>query len=97
MFSLVENLASVWSGYNNFERMRDMDGNNPSKVTVTFSIMYCTVVVMIDILASVFEVKRKCNCVFSSPSTNCYFVITEGSIFYSYPDSGSKLEITSNH
>lgn len=97
VFSWVEHLASVWSGYNNFERMRDMDGNNPSKVTMTFSIMYCTVVVMIDTLASVFEVKRKCNCVFFSQSTNCCFVITEGRVCYSCPDSGSKLEITSNH
>ena len=37
VFSLAERLASGWSLYNNFERMRDMDGNNPSKVTMTFS------------------------------------------------------------
>lgn len=39
--------------------------------------MYCNVVVMIDAVASVFEVKRKFSCVFFSPSTNRYFVITE--------------------
>lgn len=59
--------------------------------------MYCNIVVMIDALASVFEVKRKFSCVFFSPSTNYYFVITEERVFYSSLVSGSKLEITSNH
>lgn len=77
VFSLAEHLASSWSWYNNFECIRGMDGNNSSKVTVTFSVMHCAVVVIIDTQASASEVKRKLSCVFFSPCTDCYFAITE--------------------